>query len=54
MEAEASVAEGVVLLGPPGPPGPEQQDVAAGWWVLQGVLVGREPSVAVSLPVTAV
>lgn len=51
MEAEASVAEEVVLLGPPGP---ERQDVAAGWWVLQGVLVGREPSVAVSLPVTAV
>lgn len=46
MEAEASVAEEVVLLGPPDP---ERQDVAAGWWVLQGVLVGREPSVVTAV-----
>lgn len=49
MEAEAFVAEGVVLLGPPVP---EQQGVAAGWWVLQDDLAGQEPSV-VSHPVTA-
>lgn len=48
--AEASAAVGVVLLGLPGP---GRQVVAAGWWALQDGLAGQEPSVAVTLPVTA-
>lgn len=48
--AEAFAAVGVVLLGPPGP---EQQAEAAGWWVLQGDPAALEPSVAVPPPVTA-
>lgn len=50
MGAEAFVAVGDVLLGPPGL---ERQVGAAGWWALQVDLAGQEPSVAVAHSATA-